>query len=252
MEIMQHAGEFYEMYKNFQAGHPHLGSMLTAEVVYLTGDLASQLISDRKVDTRKLKYTAALAPIYGLTLEGLMETGEIVGRHICDNALAKAALGPNLFGNLFNTFFFVNNTVGERKDYSVPELAKHYANLLSSDESENKEIPSNLSRISNRHSLTKSDTIKGNVYKRIGGRWNNFKRNYIHNIPGKEFLIAAAATLTLWNGFQYWNYEYVDPEMRVSTTLGTALIWTTFLSLWSLKGRRKIVERGFEERVINI
>jgi len=212
---MKNVQGFYEMYQAFQSVHPHLGTMLTAEAVYLTGDLSSQLINDRKVDIRKLGYTAALAPVYGLCLEGLMETGEIVGRNISDNALAKATLGPNLVGNLFNTFFFVNNTIGERENYSVPALIRHYANLLSSDKSEN---------------------------RGIRGRWENFKRNYVNNIPGKEFLIATAATLTLWNGFQWWNYTYVDSEMRTSTTIGAALIWTTFLSYWSLRGRRKIVE----------
>jgi len=216
MEIMQNLWEFYEGYKNFQRVHPHLATILTAEIVYLTGDLMSQLISDGRVDKRKLGYTAALAPIYGACLEGIIETGEIVGRHISDNALAKAALGPNLIGNLFNTFFFVNNTIGERKKYSVPALVRHYANLFSSDESENR------------------------------GKWENFKKNYIHNIPGKEYLFSFIATISLWNGFQTYNYVCVDPEMRTSTTLGATLIWTTVLSLWSLKGRRKVIERDLE------
>ena len=210
---MQTAGDLYECYKSFQRVHPHLGAMLTAEPVYVIGDFVSQLINDKRIDKKKLLYTAMLAPVYGICLEGLIETGEIVGRNLSENSLVKAALGPNLAGNLFNTFFFVNNTVGERNNYSVPELAKHYTNLLSSEESENKGIQS---------------------------RWNNFKRNYVNNIPGKEFLLSTIATLSLWNVFQYWNYEYVDPEMRASTTLGAALIWTSILSLLSLRGRRKI------------
>ncbi len=211
---MENLAQLFETYKGFQRANPHLGTLLTSEIVFLTGDLVSQLLKERKVNLRKLAYTSVLAPIYGACLEGVIETGEIVGRNISENALVKAVLGPNLVGNLFNSFFFVNNAVGERNKYSIGALARHYTNLLGSDKSKNKGFK---------------------------GIWENFNRNYIQNIPGKEFLLSVIGTLTLWNGFQYWNYEYVDPDMRTITTLGASLIWTTALSIWSLQGRQRIL-----------
>ena len=209
MDLANFAREAYDGYRNFQANHSHLGSMLTSEIVWTTGDAVSQLITDKKIDRKKLRYTAALAPLYGLCLEGLLETGEIVGRHISENPLTKAALGPNIFGNFFNAFFFANNTIGEKKNYRLKELAKHY----------------------------------GEVFTPKKGFWKNFKEKYIANIPKKEFAFATLVTLTFWNGFQYANYAYVEKDMRVSTVLATAFVWTSLLSLWSLNGRREIAEK---------
>ena len=70
----------------------------------------------------------------------------------------------------------------------------------------------------------------------------------MRNIPKEGFVKATAITLTFWNAFQYFNYAYADSEMRTSTTLGITLIWTTILSRWSLKGRRKVVERDLTKR----
>jgi len=223
MDISNIVYDLYECYKTFQASHPHLGSMLTAEVTFTTSDLIAQLITDRKVDIKKLGYTAALAPVYGLCVEGLIESGELVGRNISDNPLAKGALGPNLWGNFFNTFFFVNNTVGEKKGYSLRNLGKHYLGLLSPKKSEE------------------------GLMRRV---WDNFKDNYISNIPGREMLYATLGTLTLWNAFQYYNFTYVDEEMRTATTLVAAFVWTPALSWLSLRGRRKIVDKlDLENRI---
>lgn len=130
MDLTTIADGAFQSFKNFQTAHPHIGAMLNAEVVYISGDLVSQLINDKKVDVKKLKYTATIAPLYGLMVEGCIETGEIVGRNISESPLVKAALGPNLFGNLFNTFFFVNNTVGEKNEYKIGKLASHYLSIF--------------------------------------------------------------------------------------------------------------------------
>lgn len=201
----------FKAYSSLQMAHPIIGSVLTAEGTFIAGDITSQVIAGEKVDYSKIKYTAALAPIYGLGLYGLMESGELVGEYISGDPLAKAALGPNLLGNLYNTFFFVNNTVGEKKGYSLKKLAGHYWSMLS-----NRSDKSYL---------------------------KNLKEKYIGNIPGKEYMYSMAATLTAWNVFQYFNYDCVPEEMRTPTTLAAGLVWTSLLSLWSLKGRRKVVNK---------
>ena len=211
MEILPTLSDLFECYQTFQISHPHLGAMVTAEAVYVGGDLVSQLMHERKVDGRKLKYTAALAPIYGLCLEGLIESGELVGRYISENPLTKAALGPNFLGNFFNTFFFVNNAVGEREGYRIRNLVHHYVDLFSPKPSE-----------------------KGLV-KRICG---SFNEKYISHIPHKEMLYATVSTLTLWNAFQYVNYSYIKEDMRTPVTLAAAFVWICALSLWSLRGRK--------------
>jgi len=208
--------EGFELYRNFQENHRILGSMITAEATFLTGDAISQLITDRKIDGRKLRYTAALAPLYGLCLEGLIQTGELVGKFISDNPLAKAALGPNLWGNFMTTFFFVNNTVGEREEYSIPELVKHYGRIV------------NIS----------------NSGEKQKGFFRRFREDYIGNIPKKEFWYSVAGILTAWNVFQYANYEYIEESMRTPATLAATFVWVPLLSFWSLKGRRRIVDRA--------
>jgi len=42
--------ELFEYYRTFQSSHSHLGSMLTAEAVYVTGDLVSQFVNGEKID----------------------------------------------------------------------------------------------------------------------------------------------------------------------------------------------------------
>lgn len=207
MDIGNTINTLFESYKAFRNTQPILSSMVTAEAAYSLGDIVSQLIVDKKVDWKKVRYTATLAPLYGICIEGLIQTGEFVGNHISENPLAKAALGPNLWGNLFNTFFFVNNTVGERTGYSIKKLLKNYIGIFSN-------------------------------IKKLG---SNFKENYIDNIPGKEYAYSVAATLTAWNVILYFNYDLVPYEMRTPATLAVGFMWPAIVSLWSLKGRRKIV-----------
>ena len=60
-------------------------------------------------------------------------------------------------------------------------------------------------------------------------------------------MYATVATFTLWNGFQAANYAYIPDEMRTPVTLGAAFVWTIVMSLWSLKGGRKVVSEELQE-----
>jgi hypothetical protein len=215
-ELTEIVSEGWNTFQNFQGNYPLLGSLLVSQVTYPIADVVSQLIKDKKVKWKQVGFTAGLAPMYGATVYGLMESGELVGKTISDDPLAKAVLGPNLWGNIANSMFFVNNTVGEKVNYSLKKLAKHYLNLFS-----NKKI--NLRRRQKKNSC-----------------WQNFKDNYISNIPKKQYLNATIATFTGWNVFQYCNYAYVPENMRTPLVLAAGMAWVSLLSLWSLKGRRNI------------
>ena len=196
-----------------QKDHPYISSMVIAEMTFIAGDAIAQLIENKKVNKRKIFYTAILAPIYGLCAKGLMETGELVGKYISENPLVKGALGPNLWGNFFNTFFFVNNTVGKEKDYSIPELARNYRNLFPNEEDSNKDF------------------------------WQRFKERYIDNIPKKEFAVTTAFTLTAWNGIQWLNYSQIPENLRTPACLLENAIWIPVLSWLSLRGNKKITKK---------
>lgn len=213
MDLTTIVHQTFELYRDFQAQYPLLGSILIAEITYPVGDVASQLIADRKVDWNKVKYTAVLSPLYGLGIHGLMKTGDLVGDHLIDHPLAKAALGPNLWGNLYNCFFFVNNTVGERVGYRLKKLGDYYKSLL----------------------------LDGTSLKE---RWRNWRENFFGNVPCDEYGKSVLSTLTAWNVFQYCNYAYVSDEMQTPAVLGAGLLWVVLLSLWSLKGGRKIVGKN--------
>jgi len=213
MDIGSISRESCGLYSQFQASHPLIGSMVAAEVIFVAGDAASQLISDKKIDTKKIKFTATLAPLYGVCINGLLESGDLVGACVSENPALKSALGPNLWGNVFNIFFFVNNTVGEKEDYNLKRLLKHYKNILTSD----------------------SPAVR-NFKKRC-------KDNFINLIPKRAYLYSVVATLTAWNVFQYMNYSYVQDEMRTATALAASAIWTALLSLWSLRGRREMLSQ---------
>lgn len=183
--------------------------MLTSEFILLTSDASSQLIKDKKLNPKKLAFTAKLAPLYGLCLEGLLETGNMVGKYISDNSIAKSALGPNLFGNIYNLFFFSNNTIGEKTNYSMKELIKTY------------------------YATIKDTTISAKE-KFLNTIWNN--------VPKAPYYFAVGATLTFWNAFQAVNYEYVSDELRAPATLGLSLFWTLGLTYASLIGARRIAK----------
>ena len=208
--------DFMLMYGEFQKAHSHIGSMITAEVMYLAGDATSQLVLEKKLNPRKLAFTATLAPIYGLCLEGLMETGEMVGRTISDNPLVKAALGPNLFGNLYNTFFFCNNTIGEKTNYSIKELIKNYASIFSPNEIKEK------------------------------GFFNNFKEKYIDNIPFSKYKKSVIATVTGWNVVQGFNYYAIPEHLRTSFSLTIGTLWASVITAWSSKGAKQNIQKEKE------
>lgn len=210
MNLVDLVSQGFDAYVNFQQAHPLIGSMLTAEGTFVVGDVASQLIIDKKVDWNKVRYTAALAPLYGAGVEGTVRTGDLAGYLVHDDSLTKAVLGPNLWGNALNSLFFVNNTIGERTGYRVGKLVKHYADLA-----------------------LKKDSDRSFAQR--------FKEDYLENIPRKEFIGSVIGTLTFWNAFQYCNYEFVPEHMQTPTCLAAGIGWMALLSLWSLKGRRRVV-----------
>lgn len=196
--------EIYDLYNSATQSAPLITNMATAVATFSIGDVISQYIVDKKINWRKVGFSAILAPFYGAMLYGLVELGNSIGPYVNDNSLAKAALGPNLVGNGANAILFYNNTVGQKNNYSINELTKSYVEMFT----------------------------EGNV-------WSRFKVN----IPKKEFRNSVVGTLTFWNAFHYFNYEYVSESMRTPAVLLTSVAWLTLLSLWSLKGSRKIVNK---------
>jgi len=194
-------------YRQLQGAHPLIGSVMTAQVIFPLADATAQLIKDRRVDWRKIRYTAALAPFYGAGVYGLVQSGELVGQYISDEPFTKGALGPNLWGNVQNLFFFYNNTVGERTGYDLGALVQRYRGL----------------------------------FKGGGTRWENLKTNFFGNIPKQEYEVSVLGSITAWNGIQWYSYAHVDESMRTPFVLGCALLWNVLLSGLSLVGRRKVV-----------
>ncbi len=163
----------------------------------------------------------ALAPMYGAYAYFSLQTGHWVGKYVSEQALVKAALGPNLVGNAFNMFFFVNNTVGEKEKYSMRALGRHYRSLFLPTKAQYKE-----------------QDIKTNSKERF---YERFKEKICGNVPWREYGYSVVGTLTFWNAFQSVNYSYISEELQTPASLGVAFGWTVFLSLWSLLGRRKVV-----------
>ncbi len=213
MDIGEAVQQVFQGYRSLQEAHPVLGAMITAEVIYPLSDIASQLITDKTVNWRKVRYTAALAPMYGIGTYGLLETGDLVGEYVSSHPLVRAALGPNLFANAFNMFFFVNNTVGEKSNHDLEALANNYGQIVREG---------------------------GNLRDYV----ERFKENILRNIPIREYLHSVAAVTTVWNGFQWFNYSHIPDELQTPATLAASLGWMVLLSLWSLKGGRGIAKRN--------
>jgi len=199
--------QLLEGYQQLQAAHPFIMSVATAELIFPAADATAQLIKDRAVDWRKVRYTAMLTPFYGAGVYGLVQSGELVGQYLSEDPFTKGALGPNLWGNVQNAFFFMNNTVGERTGYDVSALAQHYGSLL----------------------------------KGKGTRWENFKENFFGNISKHEYEVSVLGSITAWNGIQWYSYAHVDESMRTPFVLGCAFVWNVLLSGLSLIGREKVV-----------
>lgn len=211
MDISAFVANLFEQYRSFNDVYPILGSMATASIIFPTAESASHLITDKKVNWRRVRYAAALAPLYGAYAYLSVGSGHLVGEYISAHPLAKAALGPNLIGLGFNLLFFTNNTIGERNDYQLRELGNHYTFFC-----------------------------KDLFLDRTRTRYQIIKEQISSCVPKKEYIYSALGTVTFWNAFQYANYSYIPQEMQTPATLGVAFGWTVLLSLWSLMGRRKV------------
>ena len=218
MDLTTIVSGLMEGYQRLQETHPVMGAILTTEIIFPLSDGISQIIKDKHVDWKKVRYTAALAPIYGIMAYAAQQSGEWVGDQVYNHPLAKAALGPNLWGNVSNIFFFVNNTLGERNGYSIERLVEHYRSLLMNPEKKK-------------------------------SWWENAKENVWGNVPQQEYRNSVVGTITIWNVFQYCNYSYIEEAMRTPASIAASLIWMPLMSLWSLSGRRKIV---MEEKRYNL
>ena len=158
--------QLLEGYQQLQAAHPFIISVATAELIFPAADATAQLIKDRAVDWRKVRYTAMLTPFYGAGVYGLVQSGELVGQYLSEDPFTKGALGPNLWGNVQNAFFFMNNTVGERTGYDVSALAHHYRSLL----------------------------------KLTGKRWENLEETFFGNISTHEDDFSVVGSITACTG----------------------------------------------------
>ncbi|MBI2581861.1 Mpv17/PMP22 family protein [Candidatus Woesearchaeota archaeon] len=219
MDLDTLVGEAIRYYSAFNQSYPVSASMLTASAIFPTADIASQLITTKKVNWQKAGYTACLAPLYGIAAYFSMRSADLVPTENMPSSLqplAKAALGPNLWGNLFNAFFFVNNSVGEKSGYRFRELCNHYYSIISPNSS------------SENYNQSRSSFLE------------RLKEEIIDYIPRREYLKATIGTFTFWNAFQYANYSYVPLELQTPSTLAMALGWTVLLSAWSMLGSRKI------------
>ncbi|MEK6963997.1 MAG: Mpv17/PMP22 family protein [Nanoarchaeota archaeon] len=222
MDLIQTVQSTFDAYQQFSHAHPLTCAMTTAEAFFLTGDLISQKLSG-KVNPKKIVYTAVLAPLYGLTMHGIVEAGNNMGDlwnyaiekgATWNYALTKAALGPNLDGLLFNAIFFLNNKLGERADYNLGRVVQEYGNLTSHPE------------------------IKGTGLK---GRLKALRKNLNddRNLPRKEFMQTCLGSLTLWNAFHAVNYAVTPKELCTPFSLLASFGWTCILSYWSTKDLRK-------------
>ena len=156
---------------------------------------------------------AFVAPVYAETIDLLMKSGDLVGKYISENPLIKAALGPNLLGNLTNPIFLANEQIGKENKYSIPKLLKHYAMILS-DKRTNEEKKED-----------EKNKINNNIYK-------NFKRNFIDKVDKKGYKQTVKHTLTSWNIFQTVNYYFVPSHLRTVVTIGPGALWSYLLTSW--------------------
>src|SRR3989338_1603200 len=207
----------FEMYRSFTESHPLLSAMTTATVIFPTSDALSQLITEHQIEGRKVRYTAALSPLYGLVSLLCVESQNVVPDGIEARYLAQAALFNTIGGVFVNGFFFVNNTVGEKNNYHLGNLVAHYSSLLSP-------------------LLEKGKKWTERLYE--AGR--NMKEKISDQIPLREYEQALLGSLTLWVGFAYANFAYVPRELQTPSVLALSLGWTILLSAWSLAGRKQI------------
>lgn len=222
MDLVSTIQSAFETYQHLSQVHPMACAMATAEAFFPAGDVLSQAMNG-KVNPKKVVYTAVLAPLYGLTMYGIVEAGnnmgdlwsEVVEKGARWNyALTKSALGPNLDGLLFNAVFFLNNKLGERAEYNIGRIAKEYVNLTT-------------------HPEVQKQGLKGRL-KALRKNINSDK-----NIPQKEFMQTCLGSLTLWNAFHAVNYAITPEELRTPFSLVASFGWTCVLSYWSTRDLRR-------------
>jgi len=218
MDISNLVTDVWNQYMQLQKAYPHIGSLITSEFTFVTSDIISQLMIDKKINPKKLRYTAVLAPLYGASIDAGMQSGELVGTYISANPFLKSALGPNLFGNILNSYFFVNNAVGEKSDYSFRALFKNYASIFKN--------------------------YSGTFKERAHSFMDKFKEHYIDNISWPHYKFALIGTLTAWNVIQTYNYATFDEEMRAPFALAAGIFWTILLTGKSLIGGRRIAKKN--------
>lgn len=243
MELADAVQGAWQAYEGLQQSSPLLGAMLTSQVVFPIGDVISQLITDREVRWKQVGYTTTTASLNGAALHGLMQSGELVGQYIADHPLAKAALGPNLTGNAFNLAFLIHNSIGEKHDYDLRAVGRHYRTLFRKEES----LASSVDETPGEQTIQQEEPRKG-LWQRAQEACSNFKENYFDYLPGRQYKNTVITTLTWWNAFQWANYALVPEAWRTQAVLSVTIPWVTILSLWSLVGRREVVS-GMEAPV---
>jgi hypothetical protein len=211
MDLTNMVKDGWEAYQSFQQTYPLLNSMITGSVIYTSADAASQLMTEKKIDKRKIKYTAGISPVYGLLTHWVVEGGEFIGKGVQNNPLVKS-LSAIALGNVLNGIFFSNNQIGEKNNYNLKDLVKNYSKIL--------------------HDKTDTKKIK-NTYKR-------FQEKFVENVPTKEFRECVAISFPYWLTINMINFSYTPEPMRTPVVMAAAFGWTCLLSLWSLKGRKKI------------
>ncbi|MFA5797456.1 MAG: Mpv17/PMP22 family protein [Candidatus Woesearchaeota archaeon] len=217
MDIGTLAMDIWNQYMQLQKTQPVIGSILTSAVTFTASDIVSQLMIDKKVNWKKVRYTASLTPLYGVSMYLVMQSGELVGKYLSTNPFLKSALGPNLWGNIYTSYFFVNNTVGEKSDYSFIALLKNYASIF--------------------------QDYSGTFKERLHSFKNKFKKHYLDNILWTKYKPALIGTLTVWNVIQTLNYFVFNEEMRTPVALAAGFFWTIYLSEKSLIGGREITKK---------
>jgi len=217
----------WEGYTRLQETHPKFGAMVTGEIIYPLADVISQLgekrtLNLKKVDWRKVGYKAALSWLYGLGIYALLKSSEIppsttvapVVDPITGPDLRKAIFGPNFYAQVFNSFFFVNEAVGDIKNHSITELVKHYRDLFKGEDD---------------HERSLKDY------------WTNFKKNYVDNFWNKKFAITTGIVLTVNNGVVGAIYKWIPEDMETPATLGYILLFAILMTaLASKKGKEDL------------
>ncbi len=210
MDLATIVTEAWEGYQSFQQAHPVINSMATGEVIYTAADATSQLIRHKKIDKKKIAYTAKIAPLYGLLGHGVVKSANFIGENIYNHPFTKAVASIPI-GNLCNAFFFANNQLGEKNNYSIKKLVQNYSKII------------------------KDKTSNNNLYQR-------FRENFINHVPEVEYKKGVLTSLPYWLTLSTLTFACVPEHMRTPTVLGGAFVWSLLISSLSLRGREKLPE----------